>query len=89
MLTSPSKESIENVCQGQINLPLMTHCQQRGFERLLGYVEFEIFGDAEMNEVFESTQEVGVAVCQLQQPSKDVIDQYEVLSQSKVESKKQ
>ncbi len=62
----------------------MTHCQQRGFERLLGYVEFEIFGDAEMNEVFESPQEVGVAVCKLQKPSKDVLDQFEALSMSKV-----
>jgi hypothetical protein len=54
MLTSPSKEFIENVCPSQVNLPLMIHCQQRGFERLLGYVEFEILGDAEMQEVFES-----------------------------------
>jgi hypothetical protein len=54
MLTSPTKEHIDNVCAGQMNLPLMIHCQQRGFERLLGYVEFEILGDSEMQEVFES-----------------------------------
>lgn len=53
MLTAPSKEFIESVCPTQINLPLMMHCHQRGFERLLGYVEFEILGDSEMQEVFE------------------------------------
>ena len=80
MLTSPSKEYIENVCPSQMSLPLMLHCQQRGFERLLGYVEFEILGDAELQEVFESPQQVGVAVCKLQQPPKEALELYEILS---------
>jgi hypothetical protein len=54
MLTSPSKEYIENVCRSFVDLPLMVHCEQRGFERLLGYVEFEALGDSELSEVFEA-----------------------------------
>jgi hypothetical protein len=43
-------------------------------------VEFEILGDAELQEVFESPQQVGVAVCKLQQPPKEVLELYEILS---------
>jgi len=65
MLTSPSKEYIENLCPSQVNLPLTIHCNYRCFEKLLGYVEFEVLADSSMQEVLETSKHVGVAVCQL------------------------
>ena len=65
MLTGPSKEYIENVVPSQVNLPIMLHCQQRGFEKLLGYVDFEALADAQLDEVFETPSLVAVPVCKL------------------------
>jgi hypothetical protein len=53
MLTSPQKDSIENVIESSFDLPLLNTCTSRGFERLLGFVEFTVLADAQINEVFE------------------------------------
>ena len=42
LLTYPDKEFVEELVQQESNLQRVTHCQYRSFERMLGYVDFEV-----------------------------------------------
>ena len=77
--SSADPDALSKVKKGEANFKKVNFCSYRMFEEMPGYIEVECLSLDGVNSVIETYQFVSACVCQVEKPSEEKTQMYEIL----------